>query len=176
MNSTERGGSNTTKIKLTLLLSDLSNQAIDAYNAEDYAIALSAFEDILEVGALPLMQEAEAIVDTVIIFNAGLAAYNLGDYDTAIKYYTEAAQYDYNGSQMYESLADCYTGKQDTVSAMNMLKEGYDKYPESSNILVSLINLFLTSNKADEAMKYLDLAYRTRAYKCDLLFCEGYTL
>ncbi len=168
-----KGGSNTTKIKLTLMLADLSNQAIEAYNAENYGTALGAFEDILEIEALPLMQEAEAIVDTVIIFNAGLAAYNLGDYDTAIKYYNEAAQYDYNGSQMYESIADCYTGKQDTLSAINKLKEGYSKYPEGSNILVSLINLYLMSDQADEAMKYLDLAIEQEPSNATYYFVKG---
>ena len=66
---------------------------LKGFNDNDYNLALKSFEDILEIQSLPLMQEDPPTVDTVIIFNAGLAAYNAENYEKAIKYYKEAAKY-----------------------------------------------------------------------------------
>jgi len=88
---------NSIKVKLTLLTNDLTNQAVQAFNDEDYPKALRSFEQILDIQELDIIkQDNPEAVDTVIIFNAGLAAYNAENYDKAIEYYKEAAKYGYN--------------------------------------------------------------------------------
>ena len=47
--------SNGVKIKLTLLTNDLTNQAVEAFNANDYPAALKSFEQILEVQNLDIV-------------------------------------------------------------------------------------------------------------------------
>lgn len=75
------------KIKLTLLIGDLTNQAVAAFNEEDYNKALKSFEQIIGIEETPVFKADDPTsVDTVIIFNAGLAAYNAQNYDKAIKY------------------------------------------------------------------------------------------
>ena len=164
---------NSVKINLTLLISDFTDQAVNAFNKNDYEMALTSFENILDIESLPLMQEAEQSVDTVIIFNAGLAAYNAEKYDDAIKYYKEAAKYDYNGARTYELISSSYINKQDTVNALGILQEGFEKYPESSSILVQMINIYLTSNKVDDAMKYLELAIAQDPENASFYFALG---
>ena len=62
---------NSIKIKLTLMENDLMNQAVEAFNNEDYAKALLSFEQILEMKQLPVMtKDNPNSIDTVIIFNA----------------------------------------------------------------------------------------------------------
>lgn len=148
------------KIKLTLLTTDLTNQAIEAFNAEDYNRALSSFEQIIELEGLPVMKaEGEAaVVDTVIIYNAGLAAYNAEKYDAAIKYYKEVAKYKYNGARTHQLISSSYIAKKDTLGALEALKDGLKEYPDNSPIMVDLINIYLNSNRSDEAMKYLNMA------------------
>ncbi len=56
-------------------------------------MALLSFEQILDVQDIDLIaKDNPGVVDMVIIFNAGLAAYNGENYDKAIKYYEEAAK------------------------------------------------------------------------------------
>lgn len=167
------GGSNSTKVQLTLLLSDISNKAYDAFNAEDYNLAFESFEKILEIENLPIIQEDGAFVDTVTIFNTGLAAKDAGKYDEAIKYYEEAAQYNYMGADLYDELSECYTSKGDTTTAISILEEGYEKYPSSVSVLVSMINLYLAQDEADEALKYLNLAIENDPSNPSYYFVKG---
>lgn len=172
----EKGrNANGVKINLTLLISDFTDQAVNAFNDNNYELALKSFESILDIESMPVMQEAagQAAVDTVIIFNAGLAAYNAEKYDDAIKYYKEAAKYDYNGARTYELIASSYTSKQDTTSALLTLQEGFEKYPENSSILVLMINIYLNANKVDDAMKYLELAIKQDPENGSFHFAQG---
>ncbi len=166
---------NAVKISLTLLISDFTDQAVKAFNENSYDKALASFKSILEIEGLPVMKEAdkEATVDTVIIFNAGLAAYNAEKYDEAVKYYKEAAKYDYNGSRTYELIASSYINMKDTANALVTLKEGFEKYPESSSIMVLLINIYLNANKVDDAMKYLELAIKQDPQNASFYFARG---
>ena len=97
-------------------------------------------------------------MDTVIIFNAGLAAYNAENYDKAIEYYREAAKYGYNGAKTYSLIANSYQLKNDTLGALEVLKEGFEKYPQDNGILTSMIQMYLDLDKTEEAMKYLQMA------------------
>ncbi|MGQ7869944.1 tetratricopeptide repeat protein [Sunxiuqinia sp. sy24] len=166
---------NSIKIKLTLLVSDFTDQAVKAFTDNNYELALQSFKQILEIQDLPLMVDAEnsQAVDTVIIFNAGLAAYNAEKYDEAIKYYEEAAKHDYNGARTYELISSSYIMQQDTVNAVTALQEGFEKYPENSSIMVQLINIYLNSNKVDEAMKYLELAIKNDPENASFHFARG---
>lgn len=170
----EKGnGSNGVKINLTLLVNDFTDQAVKAFNVDDYNLALESFEKILEIQDLPLMQEEPASVDTVIIFNAGLAAYNAEKYEKAIKYYKEAAEYDYNGARTYELISASYTALEDTTNALVALQQGFEKYPENSSILVSMINIYMNADKTDDAMKYLELAIEQDPENASFYFAKG---
>ncbi|WP_170154422.1 tetratricopeptide repeat protein [Mangrovibacterium diazotrophicum] len=170
---TKGTGSNGVKINLTLLINDFTDQAVKGFNENDYELALKSFEQILDIQSMPLMQEDPPTVDTVIIFNAGLAAYNAENYDKAIKYYKEAAKYNYNEARTYELIAASYTNQQDTVNALAALQEGFEKYPESSSLLVQMINIYMNANKTDDAMKYLELAIEQDPENASFYFAKG---
>lgn len=147
------------KIKLTLLINDLQNQAVQAFNDENYAKATKSFEQVLEINNLPVVKaDNPEAVDTVIIFNAGLAAYNAKDFDKAIKYYKQAAEYGYNEARTYSLIANAYEQKNDTLGALETLKNGFEKYPNDNGILTSMIQIYLNLEKTEEAMKYLEMA------------------
>lgn len=167
--------SNAVKISLTLLVSDFTDQAVKAFNENKYESALASFKSILEIEDMPVMQEKDqkAAVDTVIIFNAGLAAYNAEKYDEAVKYYKEAATHGYNGARTYELIASSYINMQDTAQALTTLQEGFEKYPENSAIMVLMINIYLNANKVDDAMKYLNLAIKQDPENASFYFARG---
>jgi tetratricopeptide (TPR) repeat protein len=162
------------KIKLTLLTNDLTNQAVEAFNAEDYARALMSFEQILALQELPVMKaDNPGAVDTIIIFNAGLAAYNAENYAKAIKYYQDAARYGYNEGRTYQLLSKAHLENKDTTSALTVLQEGFQKYPSDNGVLVEMINIYINSGKTDDAMKYLSLAIEQDPQNATYYFAQG---
>lgn len=162
------------KIKLTLLTNDLTNQAVNAFQVEDYKKALSSFEQILEINNMPIVKtDNPDAVDTVIIFNAGLAAYNGEDYKKAIEYYRESAKYGYNGARTYSLISASYQMMKDTTAALEALKEGYTKYPDDNAVLESMIQIYMDLNKTDEALANLEKAIAQDPTKPRYYFAQG---
>jgi tetratricopeptide (TPR) repeat protein len=165
--------SKSVKIKLTLLVGELTNQAVAAFNEEKYEKALKSFEEVLSIEKTPIYKEDPNSVDTVIIFNAGLAAYNAQNYDKAIEYYKEAAKYKYNGAKTYSLIASSYFQKKDTTAALQILQDGLKEYSENGALLVEVINVYLNANKVEQAMKYLDLAIEQDPKNSSYYFAKG---
>jgi tetratricopeptide (TPR) repeat protein len=162
------------KIKLTLLTNDLTNQAINAFQAEDYNKALSSFEQIMEINNMPVVKsDSPDAVDTVIIFNAALAAYNAENYNKAIDYYKESAKYGYNGAKTYSLIGASYQMLNDTTAALEALKEGYEKYPDDNAVLESMIQIYMDLDKTDEALNYLEKAIAQDPTKPRYYFAQG---
>lgn len=161
------------KIKLTLLISDLTNQAVTGFNEEKYDKALKSFEQILAIEQIPAYKVDDPnAIDTVIIFNAGLAAFNAAKYDKAIEYYQQAAKYKYNGAKTHSLIGNSYILKQDSVGALNALKAGLKEYPENGQLLVEIINIYLNTN-VDEAMRYLQVAIDQDPKNASYHFAQG---
>lgn len=155
---------NSLKIKMQLLIGDLSEQAVNAFNEPNYNKALASFEQILAIQDHPLYKEASSnMVDTTIIFNAGLAAYKAAQYDKAIEFNKKAAQYKYSGSRTYELMALSYLAKKDTAGALSIMQEGLQEYADNSFLLNQVIDIYIGKNKIDDAMKYLDMAIARKA-------------
>ncbi|GAB1452506.1 hypothetical protein MASR2M47_25620 [Draconibacterium sp.] len=166
--------SKSVKIKLTLLTNDLTNQAVNAFQVEDYNKALTSFEQIMEINNMPVVKsDSPDAVDTVIIFNAGLAAYNAENYNKAIEYYKESAKYGYNGAKTYSLIGASYQMMNDTTSALKALQEGYEKYPEDNAILESMIQIYMDLDKTDEALGYLEKAIAQDPTKPRYYFAQG---
>ncbi len=162
------------KIKLTLLTNDLTNQAVNAFQVEDYNKALSSFEQIIEINNMSIVKsDNPEAVDTVIIFNAALAAYNAENYKKAIDYYKESAKYGYNGAKTYSLIGASYQMMNDTTSALDALKEGYAKYPEDNALLESMIQIYMDLNQSDEALEYLEKAIAQDPTKPRYYFAQG---
>uniref|UniRef100_UPI0032175032 tetratricopeptide repeat protein n=1 Tax=uncultured Draconibacterium sp. TaxID=1573823 RepID=UPI0032175032 len=166
--------SKSVKIKLTLLTNDLTNQAVDDFGKDDFAGALKNFEQILEIQNIDIVkQDNPDAVDTVIIFNSGLAAYNAKDFEKAVKYYSEAAKHGYNGARTYSLISESYLQMKDTVGALTAVQEGFEKYPTDNGVLTSMIDLYLKLNKTEEAMKYLSLAIEQDPNNVTYYFAQG---
>ena len=162
------------KIKLTLLTNDLTNQAVAAFQVEDYNKALTSFEQILEINEMSIIKmDSPDAVDTVIIFNAGLAAYNAENYEKAIGYYRESAKYGYNGARTYSLIAASYQLMNDTIQALDALREGYQKYPDDNALLESMIQIYMDLNKTDEALANLEKAIAQDPTKPRYYFAQG---
>ena len=166
--------SKSVKIKLTLLTNDLTNQAVSQYGEENFVGALKSFEQVLEVGEIPIVkQDNPGAVDTAIIFNAGLVAYNSKNFEKAIKYYGEAAKHGYNGARTYALISESYMQMQDTMGALKAVQDGFEKYPTDNTVLTSMIDLYLKLDKTEEAMKYLSMAIEQDPSNVTYYFAQG---
>lgn len=166
--------SNTVKVNLTLLRTDLTNQAVNAFNEENYEKALKSFEQIMAIDNTPVYKADDPnAVDTVIIFNAGLAAYNAQNYDKAIQYYKEAAKYKYSGARTHQLISSAYMQKKDTIGALEALETGLKDYPGNSTLLVEVINIHLNANHVDKALEYLNMAIAQDPKNASYYFAKG---
>jgi len=166
--------SKSVKIKLTFLIQDLSNQAVASFQESKYDKALKSFEQIMAIEKTPVYKADEPnAVDTVIIFNAALAANNAEKFDKAIEYYKQVAKYKYNGAKTYSLLSSSYLQKKDTLGALQILQEGLKEYPDNGVILVEVINIYLNANKVNDAMKYLELALSKDPKNSSYYFAQG---
>ena len=148
---------NTIDMQLLTLVNVFINNAIDAYNAENYKEALMYFEKTLEVKK---MEVFAGEIDTAVIFNAALTATRIKEYDKAIEYYKEAIKYKYAEGDAIAYLAQTYKDKGDAELYIATLKEGFEQYPSNQSLLGSIINYYLLETEnSDEAFKYLVMPF-----------------
>ncbi len=162
-------------IDLTFLQTDLSNYAVTCYENQKFDVSLECFEKHMAISRLPIMIEGAkvAVVDTAIIYNAGLAAFKAKNWDKSIQYFTQSAKNNYNGSACYHFAYQAYQAKGDTLSSLNLLKEGFQLYPSDEVMLVEIINFYISKGKSDEAIKYIDLAISEKPENISLFTAKG---
>lgn len=166
--------SNNLKIKLTLLANLFQDQGVNSFNSEDFKNALYSFEKILEINKLPIFTTDNSNnIDTAIIYNTGMAALKTGDHDKAVAYLKDAAKYGYNGATTWIMLSQVYKEKNDTISAIESLKQGFEKYPGDDDILSNMIQIYIDSNQNKEALHYLDLAITRDPEKAVFYLAKG---
>ncbi len=162
-------------IKLQLLIDDLSKQAEKTFKERNYKKALESFDQILAIEKTPVYTDASSSVpDTVIIYNAGLAAFHAQKYDKAIEFFRQSVMNKYNGSGTYELLVSAFLCKADTAGASEFLEEGLRAYPTDVSLLSLLINLYRKGNKIDEAQKFVNTALLKEPDNEFLYFAQGY--
>lgn len=157
-------------LMLMTLNNSLLNSAIESFNSKKYEKALLDFEYNLDVNAMPVFKGS---IDTAVIYNAGLAASNSKQWDKAITYYTKAKEYGYAGSSPYILLKNAYLAKGDSAKAETILQEGFTKYNKDINVIVELVNYYITANQAKKALDYLALAKQSDPNNVTFYFAEG---
>ncbi len=162
------------KTKLALRLNTLKpkafNHAITFYEKKDYAKAFEYFELAYNISNENVMQIG---VDTALLFNVALSADNGNVYDQAVKYYGECADLGYKGASPYTYIAGIYERQKNNEKFIETVKIGYEKYPNDQNLLVKLINYYLTNDKPNEAFVYLDKAIAKEPENATYHYAKG---
>lgn len=156
---------------LERLKKQTESKGIIAFTSKDYAEAYKYFDLCAQTGKVDVF---EGTIDTVIYYNAGLAASNAKLYDEAVKYFKLSEKYNYGGDNLYYYLKTAYIEKGDSANAEKTLQRGFNKL--GSNIMVfELINFYLNQNKSEEALEYLKLALESDPSNKTLHFALGTT-
>lgn len=164
-------------VDLTFLQTDFSNFAITTYEAQQFDKALKCFENYLEISNMEIMKKSEEeVIDTAIIYNAGLAAFKDSNWKTAIKYFKKSSKYGYNGAASCYYAFKAYEEIGDTVAAIDYLKESFEKYPDNETLLVELINYYISTGNSQDAINYLDVAIEKQPDNVSYYTAKGATL
>ncbi|WP_430817467.1 tetratricopeptide repeat protein [Carboxylicivirga sp. RSCT41] len=146
------------KLQLTFFKPDLTNSGIEGFNTEDFNQALYAFENVLYFNALPMFQEEAPGIDTAIVYNCALAAYNAKDWPKAEEFFNQAIDLNYGGGDAVLLLDQVFDASGDSLKVPENLKRGFQKYPEDERILTTLIQYYLDAQENDAALEYLNTA------------------
>lgn len=163
------------KSKLSLRLQTLKpkafNHAISFYEKKDFSKAFEFFELAFNIGEKNVMQIA---TDTALIFNIALSADNAKRDKDAIKYYKKCAEYNYKSASPYIYIAAIHERNEDYDKYINIVKQGYEKYPNDQNLLVKLINYYIVlKNKPSEAFEYLEKAIEKDPNNVSFILTKG---
>ncbi len=172
--ATELDVKNQFSAEITLQLIKLNairiNTGIAFFNEGKYDKAFYAFTNALEIDKIV----RPGTIDTMIVFNAGIAADRAKMYDEAIKYYRIAASLRYEGSKVYGFIANLERERGDTNAFVNVLKEGIDSFPNDNSVLmVELINYYLIKDMSDLALEYLEKAIDKDPTNATFHFAKG---
>jgi tetratricopeptide (TPR) repeat protein len=149
---------------------NLYAQGSARFEAKEYAGALKSFETQI------LITEGDkyaGAVDTGMYYNAGLAAFNSGKFNEAIKYFEKCTEMKYFGIRPYYQIYESWLGLGDTIKAESILTSLTDKFPGDKSVTLQLIDLYIKSNKNDEALKYIKVAKDADPSNSSLYFAAG---
>ena len=137
------------------LLTDAFKKGREIFGEKNFAGTLSLFELVLEIEKMPYYK---GLIDTSVIYNAGVAANNAGQFDKALKYLKQAYDLKYTEENIYGQLSVAYSGIKDSTHALGILKEGYAKFPNNEYLLNSLLIYYVNSGDATDAKKLIQIA------------------
>ena len=155
-------GKLTTKVKegFTSVKASLKRQGVNDYYTEDYEGALGSFEDVLEINQLDLFAGE---VDTVMIQYAGIISREIASktdndelYKKSIGYYKQLAAADFGGPNTYLQIKMDYLNIGDSVSALEIVKEAYAKYPDTVNVIANVADLYIQMHLIDEGIAFME--------------------
>ena len=159
-----------TNMTYSSLASDLYNQGSMQFEAKDFKGALKSFQTQIEISEGDIYVGS---IDTGMYYNAGLAAINSSEPQTAIKYFQQCADMKYLGITPYYQIYESYLGMGDTVKAEATLKELPTLFPDDKTITLQLIDLYIKSGKNEEAQKYIKVAKEADPTNYTLYFASG---
>jgi tetratricopeptide (TPR) repeat protein len=154
----------------TELAMDFFDQGSKQFEAKEFAASLKSFENQIKIA------EGDKYIggiDTGMYYNAGLAAINSGSHQEAIKFFEKCAEMKYLGITPYYQIYESYLGLGDTVKAESVLKSLPTIFPDDKTITLQLIDLYIKSNKPDEALKYIKVAKEADPNNSTLYFAAG---
>ena len=148
------------------------DEGMNSYTFGDLVKASQLFEMAVEASATAPLSK----VDTTALYNAGYTAWAVKDYERAKNFFEQclAANYYYEGGEVYAKLGDVYTNLGDAKKGAELIEQGFVKFPQSQSILIGLINYYMTSGEnADRLFVLIDEAKKNEPNNASLYYVEG---
>jgi hypothetical protein len=160
---------------LIMLRIDFQNFGATVYNEKDYTQALTCFENVLAIDAMPsyIEEDATATIDTAIVFNTAICAYYGENKPKTAEYMLRCIDYAYGETTPYIVMYTQYKEAEDTVKMVEILKEGFKTFPEDGTFLKELVIYYIGTKDLDEGMKYLKIALENDPENSSFWFTKG---
>jgi len=153
-----------------LLGNSFLNDAINKFNEKNFKGAMESFERNVKVSTSDLYV---GMVDTLVIFNAGLAAYNGEMYPEAIAHFRTCTESGTEHTKPYIFISDCYMRMGDTVKAEAVLMEGYQAYPDTLDIILQATQFYVDTDNSSKAFEFVHKAIEMDPENHILYLVEG---
>jgi len=140
---------------------------VEAYSAQEYEKAIYYFETNQQ------LYDIIGLVDTMGIYNAGLAADHGGFNDKAVENYLKCADMGYEGEYCYNKSINLLSGQEKYDEAIEVSKAARIKFPESQAIIISQLNVYLKADKYEEAEIELEQAANESPDDANMWFALG---
>ena len=137
---------------------------------KNFSGTLSMFELVLEIEKLPYYK---SLIDTSVMYNAGIAANNAGQFTKALNYLTTVYNLKYKEENIYGQLSTAYSGVKDTAHALSILKEGYKNFPNNEYLLNSLLIYYVNTGEVTEAQKLIQIAKKNNPKSQIIYYAEA---
>ncbi|WP_066632011.1 tetratricopeptide repeat protein [Labilibacter marinus] len=159
---------------LLFFSSQLTNAGVEAFNEEDFKTAVAAFDGLLLLNTNEYLVAVQGEkLDTAIMFNTALAAYNGKDWENAEKYFNKSIDVKYGGGDAIILMHQMYAEQGDSAKMGPNLTRGFETYPEDDRILTQLINYYLETKQNDKALDYLNKAVESDATNPSFYYARG---
>ncbi len=158
------------KDQLVLLKKQYQQDGINAYYAGKSKEALADFEDVLKIDNLDMF---EGVKDTTMIQYAGIIAREMGEYQTAIKYYNQLADMKVGGPNTYLNIKSDYLSMKDTTKAITVMEKAFSEYPDTLNVIANLVDLYIRTGKIDQGLTTVESAINNNPEKAELYYWKG---
>jgi len=139
---------------------DVANYC-NKYRFQGYNGGIKMFQDEKYEEAMGYFQISSTFadimgdVDSASYFNAGLAAYNIENWEVVEESFAKCVEIDYKSAYSASKLTEAYIQQGKETEAETMLKEQLVKHPGNKDLMIALIDLYLKTGKKEEAEKVL---------------------
>ncbi len=165
------------KENLVELKNQLKRDGVNYYYSDNYDIALNSFENVLEVNSLDLFAGE---FDTVMVQYAGIISREIAGktksddlYQKAIAYYKQLAEAGFGGPNTYLQIKMDYMALGDTLSAIEILKEAYEKYPDTINVIANIADTYIQAKRYDEGIEFMDKVLANNSNLAEAYYWNG---
>lgn len=148
------------KDNLDQLKEQFTNSGQSKYFLGEYEAALEDFESILKINELPVY---EGVIDTMMINFSGIVAREIGRttqdekaFRKSIKYYEKLCELGHGGSNTYVQMTSAFYAIGDTLGAIENLKKGLEKYPDSTLLVTATAQAFYLIHDNDGGIAFVD--------------------
>lgn len=147
------------------------------FDQREYEKACDFFEQYLDISDSPFFK-GERIAERdsnymIVQFYLAVASTQLGNSEIAIKNLIRAKDTPYRQNDVYQYLCYEYVQIQDSVNLEKTFEEGMKVFPDSSYYLLNLIALYISSNRNEQAVQYLNTAITREPRNPDLYQAMG---
>ncbi len=136
----------------------LTDEAFNNYRAGNFEKAAELFKKSTECAANPILGETDSLNTYYTAFVSSKA----GNTAQAIEYYTKCADMGfYQDGYVFSNLSECYRIEGNEEARKAALERGFIEFPQNSNILIGLINLYIENQ--EDTGKLFDLLHAAEA-------------